>query len=356
MSKFLQKNYKKNGTKYCADNLNRTQGSINIKCYELKIPLLKKIRLKKYIKFSNDEIEFLKNNYTDKGVTYCAKILNKPESSIANKCLKLKIYCTLNNSIDLMNLKDKNIIYILGFIWADGSVKGQISTTISEKDSENVCYNFKKTGDWLIEHYDRYDKKYNKIYKKCRIRAKNKINLYFLRELGFYNKSIDSPNKLLSLIPKDLHHHFFRGYFDGDGCFFIKEKMYKFSVASTINQDWSFIIQLFDELKIEKYSISKSDYKSGKSSHVRIVNKWDIIKLGEFVYKDSKDLRLERKFIKYQQIKNSISKKRSPLWLYEDEKFLINNYFLGVKVCSEKLNRSASAIHHKIKILKNKKL
>ena len=300
--------------------------------------------------WTEKEIEFLKENYPKYGSKYCSEILKRKRNNILTKCHNLKIkFQYKSNNINLIDLTNKNVLYVWGFLWADGYLSSNsINLDIKRLDSENVYYNFKKTGDWEIKYTESFLKQTEKYYQGSSISALNKENSCFLKSLDFENKSYNSPTKLLSQIPIELQHHFFRGYFDGDGSFSIynNDKTVNFNVTSTIQQDWSFIVELFTKLKIETYNSWKYDRKSGKSSNMSISNKWDIIKLGEYLYQDSEDLRLERKFQKYQQIKNCDIQKSYPNWTDEEINFLKENYsLLGAKCCSEKLNKSIGSIY-----------
>jgi hypothetical protein len=253
------------------------------------------------------------------------------------------------NDINLIDLTNKEVLYVCGFLWADGYLNyNSIQLDTKRLDFKNIYYNFKKTGQWDFKLYESFLKQTGKFYKMSNISALNKENVNFLKKFNFINKSYDSPNKLLSSIPIELQHHFFRGYFDGDGSFSIynKEKNVNFNVTSTIQQDWSFVINLFDKLEIETYNSWKYNRKTGKSSNMSISNKWDIIKLGEYLYNESEDLRLERKYIKYQLIKNCDIKKSYPDWTNDELNFIKENYItMGAKYCSNKLNKTIGGVY-----------
>lgn len=69
---------------------------------------------------------------------------------------------------------------------------------------------------------------------------------------------------------------------------------------------------------------------------------------------NSKDIRLERKYLKYQEIKNSKIKKSPPKWSEKDIKFLLENYHsLDINYCSKKLNRTKGSIYAKYHRLKS---
>jgi hypothetical protein len=99
---------------------------------------------------------------------------------------------------------------------------------------------------------------------------------------------------------------------DGDGCFYINQKQYtyQFSVASSYKQDWSYLEDLLKNYDIKysickRQSINKKTGKMNSSSVLRITNKNDIKKFGEFIYKDydSDQIGLNRKYKIFEQIK-----------------------------------------------------
>lgn len=259
-----------------------------------------------------------------------------------------------------LNIIKPEVSYILGLLWADGNIYKDYRVTLECKYSDEIDsdYNIYKTileltGKWGIHIRKRYDKRTKKVYNSCVFMTSNKFLVNFLKENDYDKKSYTSPNKILSKIPEYLKNHFYRGYSDGDGCYYKKEHTVQFSIASTINQNWSFMFDLCDKLKLNTFKDSKEISLKGKHSRFRIVNKSDIVKLGEYFYHNSDNLRLERKYDKYIEIKNTNIEKATPKWTEEEILFLKNNYYInGCQYCVEKLNRNIDAIYTRIKLLK----
>jgi len=67
-----------------------------------------------------------------------------------------------------------------------------------------------------------------------------------------------------------------------------------------LTQDWTFLTNILDEINV-KYRHRINVDKLGKSSQICIHESESIYNLCEFMYKDSKNIRLERKFDKYQE-------------------------------------------------------
>jgi len=80
---FLKENYTKIGLKYCSENLNRS--------YKALIQKATRLGLKSEPKWSDNDILFLKENYTNLGAVYCSEKLNKTITSIYFKANKLQL-------------------------------------------------------------------------------------------------------------------------------------------------------------------------------------------------------------------------------------------------------------------------
>lgn len=266
-----------------------------------------------------------------------------------------------NHKTNLFENIDQQKSYLLGFLWADGYISKngyKIETTIKTTDFNNLYQIFEKTGDWKQYHRDRKSKQTGKIYNSSVIIYYGKKTYNFFYEYDYKIKSDTQPLKILNIIPNKFHKDFYRGYIDGDGSFSYyicsngTTMTCKFNITSKLNQDWHFIEILFDKIGIKNYKIHRYERKSGNSSMIGISNKWDIIKLGDYLYKDSDNIRLERKYKKYLEIKNSNIQKSPPKWTKIDKQFLKENYRkFGVNYCAEKLNRSEKSIYKQVYLL-----
>jgi intein-encoded DNA endonuclease-like protein len=247
-----------------------------------------------------------------------------------------------------LNIKSLDVAYVLGFLWADGyisKVNNSISTTINTKDFNDIFRIFEKIGDWKQYNYKRYDKRTDKYYNTSTIHITNKHLRDFLIENDYSLKSNVSSDKILEKIPNNLKRYFYKGYSDGDGCFYIKQKTCQYILTSTKEQDWNFIEKLYKTLNIRYNIITMESY-----SQIRITNKPDIIKIGEYLYENN-DACLQRKFDKYFEITKIPDRKG--FWSENDHQFLLDNYKLkGIEYCMSKLNRSKKSIQWQIHKLK----
>jgi hypothetical protein len=151
-------------------------------------------------------------------------------------------------------------------------------------------------------HYTRKRGNYKPITKAT---TNNKEFLIFLTDNDYDLKSIKSPDKIIDKLPNDLIKFFLLGVIDGDGCFYFNQKHFlrQFSISGSLNQDWSAFEKIFISLGIT-YKINRRSNDKNGSSQIRILNKLNIKKLGDFVYSSiSEDnIGLPRKYEKYLSI------------------------------------------------------
>jgi hypothetical protein len=274
--------------------------------------------------WTKDEIDFLLENYSTKGIDFCSNHLNYKKSKIYRMSHKLNLkmlpnikkkyigksdkLCNVNPN-NFRNIQTKEVSYLLGLIWSDGYVKHynhnyNIVLTMVEDDINNIKKTLDKIGKW---HYNLIKKQKDSWKNTIRVSTNNKRIYDILFDYDFTEKSKKSPNKLLSNIPKELHNYFYLGIIDGDGCFYYKKlknsTTRQFSISSTYEQDWTYVEELFKSLNV-KFSIGRYCKKDDSSSYssIRVTNKEDIKKIGDFIYINKKNIGLSRKYEKYLQI------------------------------------------------------
>lgn len=210
----------------------------------------------------------------------------------------------MNTAFDpksLTSLDSLEASYVLGFLWADGSIgnskKCAISLEIVSEDMFYIKPILNKLGSW--KYYERQRMNWKPI---TSARINNRSLYQFLVECGYKDKSYKSAKEIIELIPPHLRKYFFRGLIDGDGSFYYNSKQYlrQFNLSSSYEQDWSYFSELLNELDI-KYSIQYTERinklgKINKSSCVRIVNKDGLKKLHNYLYSDYDYIGLPRKY------------------------------------------------------------
>jgi hypothetical protein len=288
-------------------------------------------------------IEQVKVLYTDFGTKDIAKMLRVRQTTIKKivddnnfKLIKKRRI----NIEDFYNIQKKEISYLLGLIWADGHLSKRDNTLSIECVSEDMIF-FKETldkvGRWSYHYRDR---------ERYGIKCKSLTNAYicdsllhkFLEENDYLEKSTKSPDKITSKIPDRLLSYFVLGMIDGDGCFYYKEKLAsQFVLAGTIEQNWSFFEKKFKELFIN-YTIVITN----SSSVIRVTNKNDIRKIGNFVYSTIEDdnIGLIRKYEKYEQIISSLVEKDKLVEYIKDNKDKkIKELLVELNISRFKLNK-----------------
>lgn len=205
--------------------------------------------------------------------------------------------------------------YLLGYLWADGHVgKKSMLLQIVEKD-----------GKVVKDIIDKIDIDYSSYITKGGIDSRGTtfqtrlsfvfgIDLRdFLISLGYKEKSYVSHKKIMEFIPKENLPYWMRGYTDGDACFYYNEK-YKtrqITIASTYEQDWTYLIEFLSELGIKSIA-QKTLLENSKSSKLRLCGRENALHFGNFVYSGIQ-FGLERKYHKYLKVisKAKIGRPRS---------------------------------------------
>lgn len=279
--------------------------------------------------YTKEEIQFLIGNYSNQGPKYCSEKLLKSISSIRHKSSYLKLKLKKENyrknwiyKVDFNQFINPNnpiVIYILGLLWADGYVENKyqhsgISLSTTYPDAEHFISIFLKTGKWKNYSWQPKSRTKNgKCKLACRIHTNNKPLSDFLVKNDYKSKSYESADKILSIIPDNLKHYWFRGLLDGDGYIHTDNKgSHGISFSSGINQNWNYLENMCNKLDL-KYNISKITSKNSHSqSKFSIYGMYKTIKFCEFIYNGypNDNIGLQRKYDKFLQLKNTENKNR----------------------------------------------
>lgn len=184
----------------------------------------------------------------------------------------------------------KEKAYVLGYWVADGYISkykdNHYVVGFSSNDLdllENIRTHF---NDFSGKHISKC-KERNYRYRICSFPLYNQ-----LENLGFDNKK--SYTAIYPKIPKKFNSHFIRGVLDGDGCIYISKQNYVTLQFSGTEALLSEISKYVNGGKLAKDNETYSCYR------LRIHGKKAIPELN-YIYKDSENLRLERKYKKYQK-------------------------------------------------------
>lgn len=313
--KYLIENYMT--TMYCdiAKELNKTEGAIRAKCFDLN--------LVKNNAWSSNEIEYLKENYGKKSVKEIAVYLNRTENSVrlkANKNgLKKSPYNCDYNFFE--NIDNEEKAYWLGFIAADGWVTvnetsnaGTIGIELQYRDIDQLKkFNKSIGGNYKIDTLYKTCKvstNPDKTHKMCRIRV---FSIDMVKDLHKFGVTKDKTyNFHMPNLNKNLMRHFVRGYFDGDGC--VRTRIRKLASGQFVEYplcdfssvDMNFLQELrqyiYDTLGLCSYL-----YTEESGCHRLCIHKNEhTVTLLNYLY-DNANIYLDRKYETYLSIINNTS-------------------------------------------------
>lgn len=319
---YLIANYSDMDRKELEINLNRNWTQIENKGRRLGLKRSKKFRVGrreavKSVEWTREESDFLSQNYTE-NYELVFKTIKKTKKQIQKKASYMglktnKKNCNINkcNIYDISKFIDKinpEVAYFLGFLWADGHVR---------KDTNGLSLSIKRTDALEIK-----DLMFSILPWRtciCKKRDQLKFNTSsrdlknLLKSLNYLNKSGGSASEVLCYIPTDLHHYWWRGYFDGDGCISLQKGLEYpiIYITSTFDQNWDFFEDLCSELNLE-FKFEKCISKSGnKSSRVYICGTLKAIKFLDFIYQGD-IFGLSRKRNKYLKVLGNLENGKYP--------------------------------------------
>lgn len=270
--------------------------------------------------------KFIIDNYAKLGAKKCSIILNLSVGQVSYLAQKHKLLVNreVSNKINseskikpnekckvslvkFTKKIDKHGAYILGLLWADGYLlkKDNSSNNIIKIEclAEDMKYfkiSFDKTGLW--DYYER--KRSNRKLLIC-ANTSNKALRDYLVDNDYLVKSSTSPIKIINKLPKSLVKFFILGVIDGDGCFYFNKKygLRQFTITGSLNQDWEAFESILKKIKID-YRINRVPNNKNGYSQIRIINKANIKKLGDFIYSTHRmdKIGLVRKHDKYLNI------------------------------------------------------
>lgn len=251
------------------------------------------------MRWTQDQISWLTNNYYNLGGKLCAKYLACTLQQVHSKTrrLKLKRAHSIININSFYKIDNKCVAYILGLLWADGYVHhNNIGLEMLADDIDEVRSMFKITGEWKESERTRPNRRKQKTLRIC-----NKELSKFLIENGYVAKSNGSADDILNKIPSELKSYWLKGYWDGDGCFYINDKnsTYQATACSSHDQDWTFLKSILNDIGV-KYSIRRV-VSNNSYSILRITNKADFIKMAKYAY-NIDNIGMSRKFHKIKHL------------------------------------------------------
>ncbi len=317
-------------------------------------------------KYTVEVIEFLKDNYPEKGKNYCKEFLGSDFTAcgIEQFCNLRGIYRDpnfkkINNNFNIDDFKNPstpNIAYYLGLLWADGHVT-KYSARLQNKVDDSLLFfeYFKCLGKFNTGIYK------NGEHLSSLIIMQHAVICKFLLEMDYGIKSSASPSKILNIIPKEFHHLFWLGFFDGDGNCYYDEKKLSANVVSfsgSYDQDWTDLNIFLNNYNLEPHLVKTIDKKRGhKCSVIKLWKVFNIAKLGDILYRDYEEngIGLDRKRQKFLKIKErSQAMKKSFLGLrgvrlHTKDLYRIDIYYKEFRYIAYFKNKNEAALLYDIK-------
>ena len=243
------------------------------------------------------------------------------------------------NFFEKIDTKEK--AYLIGLILSDGSIDNTgYGFSFISKDLDLVeLFKEKIESEHKICKVETFDKRTNKTYTRYTLHICSKLIVKHLNNLGITNNksfTCDLPE-----INSDLFWHFLRGLFDGDGSISKennnKEGRLRFDlVGSTLIINKIKKVFLEYGLSDTKLSIKINNSDINGLCSILYYSFKDLKIIYDSMYKDSENLRLERKYIFFSTLKEykvgkwdrrKISKKVSQLDLNNNIIQTFNNVY-----------------------------
>lgn len=205
-----------------------------------------------------------------------------------------RVYKLNEDYFETIDTEDK--AYWLGFLMADGcnSRDRAIKFSLNKMDTKSLEDFNKCLGSDAPIKEDRHD------MRTLMIHSRKMLN--DLIKYGFVMNKTDKvtfPN-----IPEELHRHFIRGLFDGDGCITVGVRKSltgqtlgaHFMIAGTCE-----ILESIQNILIENCNVSRTKLISRKGIYVLTYGGAKMLKrIYDFIYSDA-TIYMERKHVKYKQ-------------------------------------------------------
>jgi len=245
-------------------------------------------------------------------------------------------YTYNENYFEKIDTPDK--AYFLGWCYSDGNnytneKYSRLSISIQEEDGY-ILEVFKK---YLQSNHDIKSLKRRKPHhkdKKALNICSNKISQDLINLGCVPAKSLILQFPTFDQVPEHLMSHFLRGCFDGDGCAYVAKKL---SVSSASFWGCSYFITGLQKFLQNKLNITGSIVKRGKILGFVVNGRKQAVELLNYLYKDSGDIKLIRKYEKYQTMFNYIPSylnrtNRSSKYIYLDFHKKHKNYSIRITV------------------------
>lgn len=317
------------------------------------------------------ELEQIKNLWPTKGSKEVAVLLGKTWKSVQVKAIRMGLVCdqkasyerrreslTNNNSscdIEYFNREwNPNFAYILGYTFADGSINKSLymlSFLCHSKDEEIILAIHKELkSEHLIgrrpaKEYPDGRKNGPRTYLNI---SSKKLVMSLVTRFGLLPRKTYLDLKMPE-IPDKYFGHFLRGYFDGDGHVH-KRKQCNGGVFSFVGTK-TFVEQMGNRIS-ELIGVRKPKLcQQGLIYSIEWNLHKELKEIYELMYPEGEYIFLNRKRLVFTEIANQVVREDVP-WTLEDEQKVIDLYHkIGRKKLARMLGRTKSGVQSKARQL-----
>ena len=224
------------------------------------------------------------------------KILIRNNVKLRNSSQCHRKYKINENLLDKIDTQEK--AYFLGFFYADGCNLNNTSCISLASQDIDILYRFsemffKENSKERILSYIR--KRQNKTELVSKLSFNSKYLCSQLTILGA-PRAKTFKIKYPDWLDENLHNHFIRGYFDGDGSIYQSNNKFGWKIASTESMCKGINAQL-----IKNLGIDISVKPQGNIFNICCSGNKQIHKIMTWLYKDA-TIFLQRKYLKFQSL------------------------------------------------------
>lgn len=250
---FVKQNYGPMSNGQIAKEIGRTTSAVSSKILELG--LHNDVR-----PWKKEDIDYLVANYESMSYQEIGEHIGRSRNAVQCKMRKLNLvkpdkYVYDYDFFEVMDTEEK--AYWLGFIWADGWIhrtdrNAELAIELQERDSSHLeKFNKSLKGNVEITHHvnDQTNNDFMKVdvTHSCKIRLYRSKIVNDICQYGIDENKTYNDLPISEQIPKELVRHFIRGFFDGDGtvCFIESQKQLRYLIY---NASYSMLQSIREEL------------------------------------------------------------------------------------------------------------
>lgn len=208
------------------------------------------------------------------------KLFGIPRRRVGDDCRANAKYSVDSAFFDVIDTEEK--AYTLGFVLSDGHVSSRSNLMFAVKsDDEDVLHKIKTA---MKSNHPIFAKS-NGRYSNLMITSKRIADSLRILSLSNHKTFEYDLKRILAAVPADLHRHFLRGVFDGDGSICIYK--YDYFSSHTYHFGLTGILDMCDYAK-EVLNLNTKLANEGNGIYTLVSScKADIQRIGHFLYDDA---------------------------------------------------------------------